>query len=141
LSETIQLEQLLNEKSGAEEESRELDEEQRQLKLRAKVLAEKIIQEIKKKNTTKQETVNKLQSKIGELETQLNSLSVSSVLGRTGPIPDEVAEGNGEEEVATEAFDEEAQEPDANDVSVTEVEEEMTEEPQVKQEKKKHKFF
>src|SRR3989337_3207842 len=57
LSETVQLEQLLNEKTGVEDESRELDEEQKQLKLRAKMLTEKIIQELKKRKNAKQDSV------------------------------------------------------------------------------------
>lgn len=133
MSETIQLEQLLNEKAGVEEESHELDEEQKQLRLKAKVLAEKIIQELKKKNNTKQDQVNKLQSKVGELENQLNNLSVSGVLGN------EVNESNGEEAAASEAFDE-AMEPVEDNVTVTEVNEE---EMQVddKEEKRKRRLF
>ena len=133
MSETIQLEQLLNEKAGVEEESHELDEEQKQLRLKAKVLAEKIIQELKKKNNAKQDQVNKLQSKVGELENQLNNLSVSGVLGN------EVNESNGEEEATSETFDE-AMEPAEDNVTVTEVEEE---EMQVddKQDKRKRKLF
>ena len=95
MSETVQLEQLLNEKTGIEDEARELDEEQRQLKLRAKMLAEKIIQELRKKNNAKQDAVNKLQNKVGELESQLNSLSVSSIIGTS-----DITEGNGEEKAA-----------------------------------------
>jgi hypothetical protein len=133
MSETIQLEQLLNEKAGVEEESHELDEEQKQLRLKAKVLAEKIIQELKKKNNAKQDQINKLQSKVGELENQLNNLSVSGVLGN------EVNESSGEEEATSEAFDE-AMEPVEDNVTVTEVNDEEMEVDD-KQDKKKRRLF
>ena len=139
MSETVQLEQLINEKTGVEEESRHLDEEQRQLKLRAKMLCEKIIQELKKKNNQKQQSVSQLQSRIGALEAQLNTLSVSSVLGEN---PNEDANGNGDEGEKTEAFEEEMQQTEDNAVTVNEVDnEEMTVETDDKQEKKKRKFF
>ena len=130
MSETIQLEQLLNEKTGVEEESRDLDEEQKQLKLKAKVLAEKIIQELRKKNNQKQQTVNQLQSKVGELENQLNTLSVSGVLNNAAD------ESNGEEEAASETFDEAME----DNVTVTEVNEQEME-VDSKQDKKKRKLF
>jgi hypothetical protein len=136
LSETVQLEQLLNEKASVEDEGHELDEEQRQLKLRAKMLTEKIIQEIKKRNTNKQETVNTLQSKVNELESQLNSLSAPSVLGGTH----ESVEGNGETEEATETYEEEPPETNEDTVSVTEVADEIDVNMDSK-EKKKRKFF
>jgi hypothetical protein len=132
MSETVQLEQLLNEKTGIEDESRELDEEQRQLKLRAKMLTEKIIQELKKKNNTKQDTVNKLQSKVGELESQLNSLSVSTVLGD---------QNLGAEEEVTEGFDDETLNAEEDSVSVTEVAKEVIDESLDSKDKKKRKFF
>ena len=135
LSETVQLEQLLNEKTGMEDEARELDEEQNQLKLRAKMLAEKIIQELRKRNTAKQDAVNKLQNKVGELESQLNSLSVSSVIDTS-----DIAEGNGEEKAA-EPFEAEAQMTNENIVSVTEVAEATIEESIDSKDKKKRKFF
>ena len=139
MSETIQLEQLISEKSGVEEESRHLDEEQRQLKLRAKMLCEKIIQELKKKNGQKQQSVNQLQSRIGALEAQLNTLSVSSVLGENAK---EATIDNGDEAEATEVLEEEMQETEDNAVTVNEVDnEEMTVETDDKQGKKKHKFF
>ena len=139
MSETVQLEQLINEKTGVEEESRHLDEEQRQLKLRAKVLCEKIIQELKKKNSQKQQSVNQLQSRIGALEAQLNTLSVTSVLGEN---TNESANGNGDEEEATNAFEGMQETEEDSAVTVNEVDnEEMTEDTDEKQEKKKRKFF
>jgi hypothetical protein len=118
-----------------EDEARELDEEQKQLKLRAKTLAQKIIQELRTRNTSKQDAVNKLQNKVGELESQLNSLSISSVIGTS-----DIAEGNGEEEAA-EAFEAEAQMANEDSVSVTEVAEATIEESMDSKDKKKRKFF
>ncbi len=137
LSETVQLEQLMNEKAGVEDEARELDEEQKQLKLRAKMLTEKIIQELKKKNNAKQESVNKLQSKVGELELQLKALSVSNSQGESNLG----AEGKKEGAEATKAFDEEAQNTEEDSVSVTEVAEEVIEESVDPKDKRKRKFF
>ena len=127
MSETSQLEQLLSEKTGAEQESQELDEEQRQLKLRAKMLTEKIIQEIKKRNNAKQESVNKLQTKVNELEKQLNTLSISSSIG-ANDLPEDKEQG------------EEMQTSDDDSVSITEVAEEIDEDIDTK-DKKKRKFF
>ena len=135
MSETVQLEQLLNEKTGMEDEARELDEEQNQLKLRAKMLAEKIIQELRTRNTAKQDAVNKLQNKVGELESQLNSLSISSIIDTS-----DIAEGNGEEEAA-EPFEAETQMANEDSVSVTEVAEATIEETMDSKDKKKRKFF
>ena len=127
MSETSQLEQLLSEKTGAEQESQELDEEQRQLKLRAKMLTEKIIQEIKKRNNAKQESVNKLQTKVNELEKQLNALSISSSIG-ANDLPEDKEQ------------EEEMQTADDDSVSITEVAEEIDEDKDLK-DKKKRKFF
>ena len=127
MSDTSQLEQLLSEKTGAEQESQELDEEQRQLKLRAKMLTEKIIQEIKKRNNAKQESVNKLQTKVNELEKQLNTLSISSSIG-ANDLPEDKEQ------------EEEMQTADDDSVSITEVAEEIDEDKDLK-DKKKRKFF
>jgi hypothetical protein len=127
MGETIQLEQLLNEKTGVEQESQELDEEQRQLKLRAKMLTEKIIQEIKKRNNVKQESVTKLQIKVSELEKQLNSFSISGVID-TKDLPEDNEQ---EEEVQT---------SDDDSVSITEVAEEIDEDADLIS-KKKRKYF
>ncbi len=131
MSESIQLEQLLNEKAGVEEESHELDEEQKQLRVKAKVLTEKIIQELKKKNNQKQDQVNKLQSKVGELENQLNNLSVTGALNNT-------ANENTEDETAaaSETFDQAME----DNVTVTEVDEEEMQVDE-KQDKRKRKLF
>jgi hypothetical protein len=96
------------------------------------MLTEKIIQELKKKNNTKQDTVNKLQSKVGELESQLNSLSVSTVLGD---------QNLGAEEEVTEGFDDETLNAEEDSVSVTEVAKEVIDESLDSKDKKKRKFF
>jgi chromosome segregation ATPase len=127
MTDTFQLEQLQNEKSSIEQESQELEEEQRQLKLRAKSLTEKIIQELKKRNNIKQESVNKLQTKVNELEKQLNTLSISSVSDAN-----DLPEDNEREE--------EMKSADDDSVSITEVAEEIDEDIDPK-DKRKRKFF
>ncbi|MEM3378550.1 MAG: hypothetical protein QW674_06355 [Candidatus Bathyarchaeia archaeon] len=80
MSGNIELEQLQNEKARLEEEARDLDEELKQLEIRFKLLREKIaIQELKKKNAAKKETINQLQYKISLLETQLEQLSTADL--------------------------------------------------------------
>ena len=141
LSETVQFEQMMNEKSSMEEESRHLDEAQKQLKIRAKVLAEKIIQELRKKNIEKKQAVDQLQSKIGNLEAQLNALSVSDI--PPAPAIEETAEVKEATETAeppNEGFAEEMPETDEN-VTIAAVEEEEIEVQESSQERKKHKFF
>ena len=126
MSDTVQLEQLQSEKSSVEQEAHQLDEEQRQLKLRAKTLTEKIIQELKKRNNIKQESVNKLQTKVNELEKQLNTLSISSVRDAK-----DLPEDNEQAEIQT---------ADDDSVSITEVAEEIDEHIGSK-DTKKRKFF
>ena len=126
MSDAVQLEQLQSEKSSVEQEAHQLDEEQRQLKLRAKTLTEKIIQELKKRNNIKQESVNKLQTKVNELEKQLNTLSISSVRDAK-----DLPEDNEQAEIQT---------ADDDSVSITEVAEEIDEHIGSK-DTKKRKFF
>ncbi len=127
MSETVPLEQLINEKMTVDVESRELDEEQKQLKARAKALTERIIQELKKKNDDKQRAVSQLQSTVNELESQLNALSPS----RSGDV--------GGSEMGNMSVDESTL--SANDsVSFTEVAEEIQPEQESK-DKKKRKIF
>ncbi|HLN45707.1 MAG TPA: hypothetical protein VK209_08375 [Candidatus Sulfotelmatobacter sp.] len=80
MTDSIQLEQLLNEKNSVEDEAHGLDEEQKQLKLKAKALTEKIIEELKKKNAAKRSAVKELQNRVNDLENQLNALNVSNVI-------------------------------------------------------------
>ena len=154
MSETVQLDHLLDEKSSAEDEGHKLDEEQRQLKLRVKALTEKIIQELKKKNNVKQKNVNQLQFDVNDLESQLNALTVSTVLEET----DEIAKSTEETLETIVAFPEETLEEAAilseepqetmedtvssqkgpNMVSATEVAEELD---TSSKNKKKRKFF
>lgn len=135
MNETIQLDQVLNEIADVEKESHELDEEQYQLRLKAKVLAEKIIQELKKRNKSKQKAVNELKLRIGELESQLGVLSASNI--------DECPDLSGEEASVEELEDseelEETMEPDADNVTITEVNEVVNED--FKRDKKKRKLF
>jgi hypothetical protein len=80
MTDSLQLEQLLNEKNSVEDEAHGLDEEQKQLKLKAKALTEKIIEELKKKNAAKRSAVKELQNRVNDLENQLNALNVSNVI-------------------------------------------------------------
>jgi len=135
MSETVQLEQLLNEKSNVEVEAKELEDEQRKLNMRAKALTEKIIQELKKRNNSKQETLNKLQTTVDDLETQLNALSVShaSKKANAGSVD------NDEPAQAVENFEEASQETSDDAVSVTEVAEPIS--VDTEKDRKKRKFF
>jgi len=84
-SETTDLERLMNEKADLEEGSRRLDEEQKQLSLRVRILCEKLVQEMKKWNSEKQQAVNQMRAKIGSLEAQLSSLSVPDTPEKQSP--------------------------------------------------------
>ena len=83
MDETTEFDQLLNDKSSVEDEGRKLDEEQRQLKLRAKVLTERIVQELRTRNNSKRDDVYKLKSTVNDLESQLNALTVPTVIEDT----------------------------------------------------------
>ncbi len=128
MSEAQQLDQMLSEIAGVEEESKELDEEQKQLKLKAKSIAEKIIQELRKRNRSKLENVNKLQSKINDLESQLKTLSA-------------LKDGNSDDEQeGSEVFVETLEQAGENSVTVVAVEEEENTKHK-KQERKKRGVF
>lgn len=73
--ETSEYEQLMKKKAALEEQSRFLDEKQKQLDLHAKMLCRKIIQEIKKRNAEKQQTVSHLKERIEKIEAQLGLTS------------------------------------------------------------------
>jgi hypothetical protein len=75
LSENAEYEQLMEKKAVLEEQSRFLDEKQKQLDLHAKMLCGKIIQEIKKRNNERQQKVSCLREKIEQMEAQLELVS------------------------------------------------------------------
>jgi peptidoglycan hydrolase CwlO-like protein len=126
LSEKVQLEQLTNEKACVEEESRRLEEEQKQLETRARGLLEKIIQELRKKNSEKKQANSKLQLKVDSLRAQLSDLSGSSV--PPSPAKEENVETGGET-------------PDTGEnVTISIIEDEI-EAAEPIQEGKKRKFF
>ena len=135
MSETVQLEQLLNEKSNVEVEAKELEDEQRKLNMRAKALTEKIIQELKKRNNSKQETLKKLQTTVADLETQLSALSVSHASKKA----DAASVDKDERAETVESFEEVSQETIDDAVSVTEVAEPIGVETE--KDRKKRKFF
>ena len=70
------LEHLMKEKGSLEEESHCLDEAQKRLDQRTKMLTDKIIQEIKKRNSEKKHAIDQLRVRMHSLEAQLDSLSV-----------------------------------------------------------------
>jgi predicted nuclease with TOPRIM domain len=115
-----EIEELLNEKAALEAESRGLEGEQKQLELRVKTLCQKIIQELKKRNFPRRETINRLQSKIEELEAQLEKLAASSFFEKAS---EEASENNENLEMALEE-----QEKDKNTVFVTTLDEEELQE-------------
>jgi len=134
LSKSTEIEQLMKEKSSLEDESRRLDEDQKKLNLRLKALYEKVIQEMKKKNSEKQQTVSQLQAKIGNLESQLDKLSVAGALETSQA---EKVDSKQNEKPAVN-LQEELSEADEN-VTVAEIEEEI--EMTSGQDRKKRKFF
>ena len=77
--ETNDLELLLREKAGLEEESRRLDEERKRLDLLVRMHLEELAQDTKKKNSEKQKANIDLRARIGMLETQLRELSVLDI--------------------------------------------------------------
>lgn len=134
MSKSTEIEQLMKEKSSLEDESRRLDEDQKKLNLRLKALYEKVIQEMKKKNSEKQQTVSQLQAKIGNLESQLDKLSVAGALETSQA---EKVDSKQNEKPAVN-LQEELSEADEN-VTVAEIEEEI--EMVSGQDRKKRKFF
>ena len=127
----------MKEKADLEEESRRLDAEQKKLSMRARALYEKLIQEMRKKNVEKQQTVSQLQAKIGNLEAQLAKVSNTESQDETDETPVErgiIAETDGLEEAS-------AQENVGadDDVTVAGIEEEI--ELSSGQDRKKRKFF
>jgi uncharacterized coiled-coil protein SlyX len=127
----------MKEKADLEEESRRLDAEQKKLSMRARALYEKLIQEMRKKNVEKQQTVSQLQAKIGNLEAQLAKVSNAVSQDGTDEAPvergiiaetDELEEASAQENVGAE-----------DDVTVAGIEEEI--ELSSGQDRKKRKFF
>jgi DNA repair exonuclease SbcCD ATPase subunit len=90
--ETEDFEELLKEKAGLEEKLNCLDEEQTKLDLRARMLCEKIIQELKKRNSEKQQAANQLRIEIGRMETLLGlKESVQETKEKNGEKQEEIS--------------------------------------------------
>ena len=102
------------------------------------MLCQKIIQELKDKNSAKRETINQIQSKVGELESQLNKLS-SCVLEQAGIATSE----SEEKHESAEKTAEKQQDGGENAVIITTVdqEDEQHENLNTEQERRKHMFF
>jgi hypothetical protein len=80
---TNDLELLLKEKAGLEEESRRLDEERKRLDLLVRMHLEELAQETKKRNCEKQKANMDLRARVDILETQLRGLSVLEISGES----------------------------------------------------------
>jgi seryl-tRNA synthetase len=85
MTEPVQLEGLLDEKTRLEGESRDLDVQQKQLEEQAKQLSQQIIQALRNKNNRNKENVDRLKLRINELEEQLGALSAPSNIKATDP--------------------------------------------------------
>ena len=69
--ETTDLDQLLKEKKDLEQESHRLDEQIKDLDMRARTFCERVIQEFQKNNQKKQQSVNQLRERIETMEKRL----------------------------------------------------------------------
>ena len=132
MNESAEFEQLLNQKAHLEADARDLEEKQRQVEAKAKVLCDKIIQELKNKNMAKQEALNQLQSKVDELEAQLEKISGSIVPEKTGAITCENAEKPQAAEEAPHSYEEEQQSDGDNAIIVTALSQEENWEQDIK---------
>ena len=75
MSTEIELEQLLHEKATLEEELHRLEDQQKELAMRARAVCEKIIQELKNKTNAKRAAIDQLRTKVDELEAQFEKIS------------------------------------------------------------------
>jgi chromosome segregation ATPase len=140
MSEKTELEQLLNEKADLEQEALELEEEKKQVELRAKALCQKIIQELKNENNEKRGEINQLQSKADELESELNKAS-GCILEHAVVIPN-INEDNQEDNGNPVESVDGIEDIDEINVLVTAVDEDTSSENvKTEQAKKKHLFF
>jgi len=143
MSMSAEFEQLLNEKAALEDESRDLEEEQKKVEMRAKALCNRIIQDLKNKNDAKREEISQLQSKADELEAQLEKLSAPGILEKAGIMTSENAEKPQSAEYAAEASEAktESEVEDTVVVAALDEQEETGEKLEAEQESKKHRFF
>ena len=118
-SDTNDLELLLREKAGLEEESRRLDEERKRLDLLVRMHLEELAQETKKRNCEKQKANIDLRARIGMLETQLRELSVLDI--STESLAEKI--DNSHYSASSEAFHEELLDSDQNAEAVEIIEE------------------
>jgi hypothetical protein len=140
MSEKTEFEQLLNEKADLEQEALELEEEKKQVELRAKALCQKIIQELKNENNGKREEINQLQSKADELEAQLNK--VSGCILECARVVSKINDENHEDNSNLVESSDEIEDLDETNILVTTVDEDaLSENIKTEQNKKKHLFF
>jgi len=143
LSTPVEIEQLQNEKTRLEEESRALDEELKQLEIRWKILDEKVaIQELKSENAAKKETISQLESKIGLLETRLEKLLTIGTLKKEDVATSENAESQEDVKETGDASEEEQQkDEDTIRVMALDNEEEISNNVEAEQEKESQGLF
>ena len=118
MSTPTEIEQLINEKTRLEEESRALDDELKQLETRSRILSEKVaIQELKNENDTKRQTISGLASRISSLETRLEQMATGTTAKQEEVATSENAE-NQEAVIETNYAPEEKQDQDADTIRV-----------------------
>jgi transcription initiation factor IIF auxiliary subunit len=137
------MEQLQNEKTRLEEESRMLDEELKQLETRSKILEEKVaIQELRNENASKKQVVRQLVSKLGMLETQLEKLTIGNTFKKEAIATSEKAENHeAATELTTASEEGRGQDDDIIRVVALDNEEEMRATVEVEKEKEKRFFY
>jgi transcription initiation factor IIF auxiliary subunit len=137
------MEQLQNEKTRLEEESRMLDEELKQLETRSKILEEKVaIQELRNENASKKQVVRQLVSKLGMLETQLEKLTIGNTFKEEAIATSEKAENHeAAAELTTASEEGRGQDDDIIRVVALDNEEEMRATVEVEKEKEKRFFY
>lgn len=142
LSTPLEMEQLQNEKTRLEEESRALDEELKQLEMRSKILGEKVaIQELQNENNTKKQTLSQLASKIGMLETQLEKLVTGNALKEDVATTENVENQEPITETTIVSEEEHGQDEDTIRIVALDNEEEIIENVEAKQEKESQEIF
>jgi uncharacterized coiled-coil protein SlyX len=145
-----ELERLQSRRAELETESHSLEEQQKDMENRVKMLEEKIaIQELKKGNKTRQETISQLKSKMDELEQRLKNTSEEPENPEPSheTLPGIVKAPEPKEEMM-EVTEPTQEEPEEETVTVTALEDTMTVEQEEtgegfsrQHEKKKRRFL
>lgn len=146
MNESKELEELQNQKTRLDEESRSLKGRQENLEERVKVLEETIaIEQLKNNNKATREAITQLESKIDELERNLEKVSREPETNKPQVEP-EVAETPKPDETPFETAETTTEDSEEEFVTTTATEEPMMTEPEIDEgkrthDKKKRKFF